>query len=59
MAPLTVSGPKLCPFTNLSDLSLHGRKLESIFELLGSAEDDITYSLGWVLAHSPNLLRTF
>ena len=32
---------------------LHGRLIESIFELLGSKENDITYSLGWALAHSP------
>ncbi|RIJ98787.1 MAG: hypothetical protein DCC46_11020 [Armatimonadetes bacterium] len=36
-------------------LSLHGRTIESIFELLGSKENSITYSVGWALANAPNL----
>src|SRR5271169_1151611 len=43
----------------MNSLSLHGRKLESIFELLGSQENDITYSLGWVLANCPSFLNAF
>jgi hypothetical protein len=39
------------------DLFLHGRKLESVFELLGSKENSITYSVGWALANSSELLR--
>jgi len=37
----------------MTDLFLHGRKLDTIFDLLGSKENDITYSLGWALAQSP------
>ncbi|MFA5864235.1 MAG: hypothetical protein WC975_06065 [Phycisphaerae bacterium] len=40
-----------------NDLYLHGRKLESIFELLGSNENDITYSIGWSLSQSPSFLH--
>lgn len=36
---------------------LHGRAIESVFELLGSKENDITYSIGWALAHSPQLAQ--
>lgn len=39
------------------DLFVHGRKLESVFELLGSKENSITYSVGWALANSPALLN--
>lgn len=38
-----------------ADLLLHGRQIDSVFELLGLKENDITYSLGWALANSPNL----
>lgn len=38
------------------DLFVHGRKLESVFELLGSKENSITYSVGWGLANSPGFL---
>lgn len=40
----------------MADLYLHSRKLESIFELLGTNENDITYSIGWALAQSPAFL---
>jgi hypothetical protein len=48
----------------MSDLYLHSRtsynrRLESVFELLGSHENDITYSTGWVLARCPDFLRVF
>lgn len=43
-------------------LFLHGREMHSIFELLGTKENDITYSIGWALAQSPQfrqaLVRT-
>src|SRR5580692_8787506 len=39
------------------DIFLHGRPINSVFELLGTRENDVTYSLGWALAQSP-LLRT-
>jgi hypothetical protein len=41
----------------MADLYLRHRKLESIFELLGAKENDITFSIGWALAHSPGFLR--
>ncbi len=41
----------------MADLYLHRRKLDSIFELLGTKENDITYSIGWALARSPAFLR--
>lgn len=41
----------------MADLFLHGRKVESVFELLGFRENDITYSLGWAFAQCPELLR--
>jgi len=34
----------------MTDLTLYGRRVETVFELLGEAEDDITYSVGWGLA---------
>ena len=39
----------------MTTLYLHGRPIESVFELLGSKENDITYSLGWAMAHSAEL----
>ena len=36
----------------MTDLTLYGRRVETVFELLGEAEDDITYSVGWGLAQS-------
>jgi 3-methyladenine DNA glycosylase AlkD len=46
----------------MPDLFLHARKLESVFELLGAKENDITYSIGWALSpisivKSANLLK--
>lgn len=41
------------------ELRLHGRKVESIFQLLGEQENDITYSVGWALARCPFFLRAF
>ena len=41
----------------MADLFLHGRKVESVFELLGFRENDITYSLGWAFAACPELLK--
>ena len=40
-------------------LSLHGQKLESMFELLGHDENDMTGSLGWALSQSPSFLDLF
>lgn len=41
----------------MSDLYLHGRPLRSIFELLGTKEDNITYSIGWALSQCPGFLQ--
>jgi hypothetical protein len=38
-------------------LFLHGRKIETIFDLLGREENDMTYALGWALAQSPQFLK--
>jgi hypothetical protein len=40
-------------------LFLHGREIFSVFELLGSKENDITYSLGWALARSNEFRQVF
>src|SRR5690348_6781141 len=42
----------------MTDLTLYGRRVETVFELLGEAEDDITYSVGWGLAQSEGFART-
>lgn len=39
----------------MADLTLHGRRVETVFDLLGEKEDDITYSVGWGLAASDEL----
>jgi hypothetical protein len=39
----------------MAELSLHGRKVRTVFDLLGDKENDITYSLGWGLANSDAL----
>jgi hypothetical protein len=43
----------------MADLFLHKRPVGSIFSLLGEDENDITYSIGWVLSRSPTFLRAF
>lgn len=43
----------------MSNLYLHNRPVKSIFNLLGETENDLTFSLGWALASSPELLRNF
>jgi hypothetical protein len=40
----------------MTDLTLHSRKIETIFDLLGQKENDMTYALGWALAQSPQFL---
>jgi hypothetical protein len=42
-----------------SELQLHGRPVDSVFQLLGDKENDLSYSLGWGLAQSPRLLHGF
>ena len=41
------------------EIPLHGRSVSSIFELLGTKENDITYSLGWAFAQSECLRARF
>ena len=43
----------------MPNLFLHNRPVKSIFNLLGEAENDLTFSLGWALSSSPGLLRNF
>lgn len=40
----------------MTSITLHGREVDSVFELLGSSENSITYSLGWALSRSPGLI---
>jgi hypothetical protein len=37
------------------ELTLYGRPIGTVFDLLGEKENDITYSLGWALAESEQL----
>jgi hypothetical protein len=39
------------------ELTLYGRPIRTVFDLLGDKENDITYSLGWALAESECLSR--
>src|SRR5450759_2074590 len=41
----------------MSELRLHGASVETVFELLGRRENDMTYALGWGLARSDPMLR--
>jgi len=41
----------------MTDLTLHGRDVETVFDLLGEREDDITYSVGWGISKSHALAR--
>ena len=43
----------------MAKIYLHSKKIESVFELLGNNENDITYSIGWALANSHTFLRAF
>ena len=43
----------------MSDLYLHNRKVDSVFQLLGDNEDDITSSVAWALARCPTFLTEF
>lgn len=43
----------------MPELLLHNRRIESIFNLLGQKENDITLSIGWVLSRCPTLLTRF
>lgn len=41
------------------EFTLHQKKVDSVFKLLGDKEDDMTYSFGWGLRSSPTLLLNF
>lgn len=43
----------------MPQLVLHNREIETIFQLLGEKENDLTYSVGWALYRSPNFLQEF
>ena len=43
----------------MSDLVLHSRTIDTIFDLLGHRENDMTAALGWVLARHPGFLGAF
>jgi hypothetical protein len=40
----------------MAELLLHERKVESVFDLLGEHENDITYSVAWALSQSRHSL---
>ena len=41
----------------MPELLLHGRPVRTVFGLLGSKEDDMTFALGWALGQSERLCR--
>ncbi|MHB8491399.1 MAG: hypothetical protein ACYDA6_04180 [Solirubrobacteraceae bacterium] len=41
----------------MADLTLYSRPVRTVFDLLGSKEDDITHSVGWGLAQSEAFTR--
>jgi hypothetical protein len=43
----------------MSELYLHNKPIESLFQLLGENENDITYSIGWALHRSKAFLHLF
>ena len=42
----------------MAELTLHSHPVSTVFDLLGSREDDITYSVGWGLARSEHFTRS-
>ena len=40
-------------------LTLHGHEVAIVFNLLGHHENDLTYSLGWLLSLSPSFTMSF
>jgi hypothetical protein len=42
-----------------SQIRLNGEPVETVFDLLGRKENDITYALGWGLAQAPPLMKAF
>lgn len=43
--------------TNMLPLTLHDQPVQTVFDLLGNYENDMTYSLGWTLAKVPRFLE--
>lgn len=41
----------------MTQLMVHGQKVETVFDLLGNNENAMTYSLGWALAKSDSFCR--
>jgi len=47
------------PSEAVSELVVRGRPVPTVFDLLGRQENDMTFALGWGLAASEELLRSF
>src|SRR4051794_6259806 len=43
----------------MAELTVGGQRADTVFDLLGRKENDITYALGWGLAQSDDLLSRF
>ena len=43
----------------MPELYLHNKMIDTLFELLGEKENDVTYSVGWALSRSPAFLSAF
>ena len=43
----------------MPELNLYGRKVDSVFQLLGEKENDLTYSVAWALTKSQPFLKSF
>src|SRR5438128_2333268 len=43
----------------MAEIRVAGERADTVFDLLGKKENDITYALGWGLAQSDDLLRRF
>ncbi len=41
----------------MAELSVHGRQVFNLFELLGDYENALTFAVGWTLHQSPRLLK--
>jgi hypothetical protein len=43
----------------MTEICLHNKNINSIFQLLGEHENDISYSVAWALAQCPSFLQVF
>jgi hypothetical protein len=43
----------------MGELIIHGRRIGTVFELLGTQENDMTRALGWTFSECPTFLRAF